>query len=218
MKYFKTGLYLLILCVLLLFSGCGTPFEPVTFVSGNLDLIYHDTVSEEFAASIGEKEAAAAQEIRSNYINQTVMEIFTAYNRAEPPAELQKKLEDSINLLYKAAKYEVGAAEETENGYTVMVTVYPLLTYQTVTESKESIDAVAAACQEQYTAGLSTEEITDTSLNIFCDTLINALKEPTYGEKTELTLEVTKDEDGYYIINGEDLTHLEQIMLYNSLK
>ena len=215
MKLPKICFSLLILAGLLLLSGCGTPFEPITFVSGNLELIYHNTLSEEFADSIGKKSAETAKENRDSYIENAVAEIFAAYNREDPPAELEEKLTKAINHLYDAAKYEVTAAEETEQGYAVTVTAYPLLTYETVINSEDSITAMATATREQYLAGMSTVDITDASLTVFCDTLNTALKEPTYGEAVAVKLRVTKDDDGYYAINSEDLTQLEQIMLYN---
>lgn len=232
MKLKPTRILCLVLAALLcagLLCGCGgsdepeeTPvvFDPVAYVKGGLDAVYLGVYSDEYLKILGAEDDAdcAAGYERGMEVS---LDVFAGYFNIsvddcgdDTRAELLGLMKD----MYKYAKYEVGPAAESGDGYTVGVTVYP-------------IAAVAAAAQEDYPAfakgaaqRLADGDFDKDGMNFedwwaksVADMVRVRLSEKEYLEPVEVTVEITKNADGAYILSGAALAEIdEHIVSYPS--
>ena len=118
--------FLLMLCMAML-CGCRADFDPAAFVQGELDLICREQYTDDFLSATGLTEETAAQRYADG------IEAETAYFAAVFGIDLslcgeeaKEELRAVCRQLCGHAKYEVGETEETENGWRVTVTVWPV--------------------------------------------------------------------------------------------
>ena len=160
----------------------------------------------------------AAQEdadaIFQNNLDATMHEFQTA--------ELSEELEESYRSLFektvKQVKYTVGEAVEEEDGYTVDISVEPILLFDnTYEEFQKKAEEYAAEISNHVMEGEempSDEEIQDHIYQTYYEVLTEELEAGlTYGETENITVHIHKTEDGVYEIPDEDLRALDQAMI-----
>lgn len=225
MKHKLTRILCLVLAVSMcagLLCGCGgseepeeTPagFDPVVYVKGGLDAVYLGVYSVEYLKILGadsDKSCAEGYE-RGMEVS---LDVFAGYFNISPEEcseGTRAELLELMKHMYKCAKYEVGEAAEKGEGYTVKVTVYP-------------IAAVADTAREDYTAfaddaaqHLAGNEFEKGSMSFedwWAQSIIGMvrprLEENKYLEPVEVTVEISKDAGGTYILSSEALSEIDE--------
>ena len=225
MKHKLTRIICLVLAVLLcagLLCGCGgsdepkeTPvvFDAQAYVKGGLDAVYLGVYSDEYLKILGaDSDKACAESYERGMA--VSLDVFAGYfniSLDDCGVDTRTALLGLMKDMYKCAKYEVGAASENGGGYTVRVTVYP-------------IAAVADAAREDYPAfadgaarrlvegefdkgGLSFEDWWAQSI---ADMVRARLAANEYLEPVEVSVEVSKNAGGTYILSSEALSEIDQ--------
>ena len=225
MKLKLTRILCLILAVSMcagLLCGCGggdepeeTPvvFDPEAYVRGGLDAVYHGVFSDEYLKLLGagSDEGCAESYERGMEVS---LDLFAGYfniSTDDCSDETRQSLLALMKDMYKYAKYEVGEATENGDGYTVKVTVYP-------------IAAVADAAREDYPAfaegaaqRLVDDEFEKDGQNFedwwaqsISDMVRVRLSAKEYLDPVEVSVEISKNDSGAYILSGEALAEIDR--------
>ena len=213
----KNAVILLLMLCLSALCGCRADFDPAVFVQGELDLVYRNQYTDPFLKATGMTEEAAAQRYAAGI--EAEMGYFAeafGIDLSLCGEDVKEALRDVCRQLCSHAKYEVGAAEETDGGYRVTVTVRPVDIIRQVRETD------GAAFTEAWTARYNKgefdtlteqqyeEEWAQGVLSLFRDRLENV----DYQEPETVTVEITRgEEQGQYVIDAEDLARVDALVL-----
>ena len=225
MKLKLTRILCLILAVSMcagLLCGCGggdepeeTPvvFDPEAYVRGGLDAVYHGVFSDEYLKLLGagSDEGCAESYERGMEVSLDVFAGYFNISTDDCSDETRQSLLALMKDMYKYAKYEVGEATENGDGYTVKVTVYP-------------IAAVADAAREDYPAfaegaaqRLVDDEFEKDGQNFedwwaqsISDMVRVRLSAKEYLDPVEVSVEISKNDSGAYILSGEALAEIDR--------
>lgn len=194
-----------------LLGGC-TKFDACAYMQALLDVSYRNE-TEGYMELTGAAQEDA-NEIFQNNLDATMHEFHTA--------ELSEELEESYRSLFektvKQVKYTVGEAVEEEDGYTIDISVEPILLFDKTYEVfQKKAEEYAAEISNQVMKGEempSDEEIQDHIYQTYYEVLTEELEDGlTYGEAESITVHICKTEDGVYEIPDEDLRALDQAMI-----
>ena len=197
--------------MMVLLGGC-TKFDACTYMQALLDVSYRNETEDYMELTGAAQEDADA--IFQNNLDATMHEFHTA--------ELSEELEESYRSLFektvKQVKYTVGEAVEEEDGYTVDISVEPILLFDnTYEEFQKKAEEYAAEISNHVMEGEempSDEEIQDHIYQTYYEVLTEELEAGlTYGETENITVHIHKTEDGVYEIPDEDLRALDQAMI-----
>lgn len=214
MKKKKLLIVLLAAMCLFAFAACGAEFDPIAYVQGSFDSVFHGTVTEEFVDSLDDVDSVEDYEAQYEELLTSITDsTLASMGITEPGEALKADTTEMFKNIFNASKYEVSseAVENEDGSYDVEVTVYPLLTYMEV--CNDSDGSVTAAAESRVTSDMSYDEI----MMVFMEELIaeiNAeLANPTYDEAQTRTVHVYIDEDGYYNIDEDDMAEITTILM-----
>ena len=193
-------------------TACGETFDPVAYMQGTLDSVYHNEQSQEFLDNLDDENSnESLKKDREDSINEMAENLATLSGVTNPSDETLANAKKMLSDVYAATKYEVGEATEDEDGgYTVAVTVYPLLSFASVATDESGI--YTDALTETLTADMSEDEMYETALSVLCNLIEEQLKDPQYGDAIETTLKIS-DEGDYYIVDEDEFKDFENLLL-----
>lgn len=202
----------LMIFMVLLLAGCTT-FDACAYMQAILDVSYRNE-TEDYMELTGATQEDA-DKIFQNNLDATMHEFHTA--------ELSEELEESYRSLFektvKQVKYTVGEAAEGEgDGYTIDVSVEPILLFDnTYEEFQKKAEEYAAEISNNVMKGEempSDEEIQNQIYQTYYEVLTEELDAGlTYGEAKNITVHINKTEEGIYEIPEKDLRTLDQAMI-----
>ncbi|MFR1833957.1 MAG: hypothetical protein ACLSX5_12470 [Lachnospiraceae bacterium] len=211
MKKIKSVAALLVAVMVLLLAGCAPKFDASGYVKGELDAALKGEITDEYLKLVD----ATREEVEAN--NQEMLdEVMVQFTSVGLSDELVAKYREYMSGLLKKCKYTVGEATKTDNGYTVPVTVEPLLFGDAMQEALTSIEGdLMTWATETATSGEtpSEAEIMEQTFTMLYDALNGSLETIGYGEATEHTLNVVKGEDGKYTVADEEVMALGESMI-----
>ena len=213
MKIELTRILCLVLAVMLcagLLCGCGgsdepkeTPaaFDPEAYVRGGLDAVYHGVYSDEYLKLLGADSDKGCAESYERGM-EVSLDVFAGYFNIstddcsdETRAELLALMKD----MYKYAKYEVGEVSENGGGYT--------------DAAREDYPAFAGGAAQRLAdgefdkGGLSFEDWWAQSI---ADMVRVRLSDREYLEPVEVSVEISKNAGGAYILSSEALSEIDR--------
>lgn len=188
-------------------------FDAAEYVKAVLDVTYKNE-SEAYMEMTGvsREEADAVFEESLD----VTMEGFQSSPMAE---ELKPKYRELFAEIAKKVNYTVGEAEKTEDGdYAVPVKVKPITLFSdTYEEFQEKAKEYAKDVTDSVMAGEempSDEEMQSQVYQIYYDVLKESLDDGLlYGETVDATLHVSKNDEGDYEIDPQDLDDLDAMLI-----
>ena len=214
MKKIKWCLVAVISVMLILsFGACGQKFDPVAYVQGNFDLLFHGEASEEFVDSLEDVETV--DELKAEY--DEIIDYFTeeTVNSLEMDTvndSVKSDLREMYIALLDASKYEVtGNFSENDGEYEVEVIAYPLLTYNEVINDEDG--TLTAKAEESITADSSYDDIMTTYIGLLADEVESSLANADYGDPKTYNIRVFVDDDGYYTVDEDQIAEITSFLL-----
>ncbi len=218
MKLTKRALVLalsVLLCMGVL-SGCGSTFTADGLLQGNLDLIYLDQYTDEYLQSVGLSETEAEQEYEAGIAVE--VDYFCSYFDIDLSLcddTIESQITELYHTIYSYSKYEVGEVTKNSDAYLVSLTVYPIDIIQKV------IDEDAEDFYEDLTARSEAgefEEMTDAEFEmVWAQAIIDLVSARTgsigYLEAQTISVQITKDDDGYYAIDDSDFSRIDSLII-----
>lgn len=225
MKLKLTRILCLVLAVSMcagLLCGCGggdepeeTPvvFDPEAYVRGGLDAVYHGVFSDEYLKLLGadSDEGCAESYERGMEVSLDVFAGYFNISTDDCSDETRAELLGLMKDMYKYAKYEVGEASENGDGYTVKVTVYPIAAVaDAASEDYPAFanDAAQRLVDDEFEKGSQSFE--DWWAQSISDMVRVRLSAKEYLDPVEVSVEISKNADGTYILSGEALAEIDQ--------
>lgn len=214
MKKTKIILALLAVMCMFAFSACGAEFDPVAYVQGNFDAVFHGEITDEFIATLDDVDSA--EDYREEYdelLESTTAGIIASMGITEPTEVLKNDVKDMFVNVLGATKYEVSSdyVSNDDGSFDVEVTAYPLLTY--VETCNDTNGAITAAAEARVTADMSYDQIMVVVVEEMILAVNNALSAPTYGEPETFTVHVYQDEDGLYTVDESDIANITTTLM-----
>lgn len=203
MKRKKRGLLALIFCAAaFMITACAKEkdFDASGYVKSSLDALYKGEYAEH-AKYVDEDEKKLKEEMEQDFASQ----MEQALSGKELKQEDKDQYREFAEKLYALAKYEVGKAEEDEDGnYTLTVTVEPCTLWKTY----------YAGIEEKLTEFSSTRDtFTDSELFAVQLAYMNeCLASPSFDPKQDVVVRVTQNSNHVYSIPDEDMEILENTM------
>ena len=199
----KTFLAILLnFSLILSLTGCGAEvFDASGYTKACLDAVYHEEY-EAYTTFVGctidEAKADMDEQSRLSVSNElSSLDITVTEEQANKYLILLKEIED-------LAKYEIGQAEETENGFLVSVTVYPVTVYE---QFLDGIDTV-------YQNAADNDSLSDeTVFPLMIDYLEKCIENVQYKEALETSIQVTEDSEGIWQISEDEMYALDDLLL-----
>lgn len=185
-------------------TGCGpkkpTAEDAQAYVKAVLDLMC--TGDYDHSVDLADVESGQETAIRDEVVKSMVDEVAASASLDPDVAE------DFTNLMLEAfgkAKYTVGEATPTEDGFDVTVTMEPLKVFN-VTES-EFEEAVTAKVMEdaETVAAMNETEQTNYVMKILIDFMRKGLEDPQYDDPEDVVVHYGPiDDKGSYGCSKED--------------
>lgn len=204
---------ILLVASLFLFSACGArAYDASGYVKSMLDSQTRGEHEQYLELTDSTKEEA------EELYNETIDAQMDAMSAADLSDELSEKYEELFKKIFKQTKYTVGEAEEGEDdSFTVPVEVETLQLF-------EGIDDELTAYQEELTTEVMTqmaetgvmpeeEELNEKVFQYLYEYLNEKVDNPTYGEKSTIEVEVTKNDDGIYEADQSDLEEIDKKLI-----
>lgn len=212
----KTKLLAALLAVMCVFafSACGASFDPVAYVQGNFDAVFHGDITDEFVSTLGDVDSAEEYQEEYNDLLETTTEgILTSMGIFDPTEALKADTRDMFVNILDATKYEVSSeyTEDEEGNYYVEVTIYPLLTYMEVCLDEDG--TITAAAEAKVTADMTYDEIMIIVVEEMIAEVNAALANPEYGEAQTYEIYVYADEDGYYTADEDQIAEISAALM-----
>lgn len=223
MKKINRIISLLIIAVMIVsLSACGSSFEDkvTALVQGNLDSYYLGVNTEDYLKLINSTEA----ECRADYDDRLDMEAeyFAYYFDIEYlDDDLKSEIIDLYKIIFANSKYVVSPASKLDDKtYAVKLEIYPIDIIDLVTED-EVWDAGIAAWNEKYIES-DIDEMTEEEYMQFdhdwAETIIDIFYEQMpnlgYMDSKTIVLQIVKDTDGAWMISDDDMTSIDNLILY----
>lgn len=198
--------------------GNNHSFSAADLLQTNMDILYRGSYTADTLDDCGITTDDADAMYR-NSIN-TEVDFFCKYfdiDRTLLSDETQARLYDMYTQIYGKAHYTVGNATETADGYTVALSVRPLLLIQDFLT--EDADTIMGDWQQKMDAG-ELDLLTDNEREeAWADGIINAVaaraesNSADYAAPQELTIRITPDADGYLAINDDDMEAIDRLLI-----
>ena len=214
MKKSKLILVFLAVMCIFAFSACGAAFDPVAYVQGNFDAVFHGNITEEFIDTLDDVDSV--EEYREEYdelLETTSNGILTGMGLSDATEILKDDTRAMFRNVMGATKYEVSSecVEYEDGSYDVEVTVYPLLTYMDVCSDADG--SVNAAAEARVTGDMTYEQIMTVVVEEMIAEINTELANPTYGDPQTFTVHVYQDEDGLYTVDENDIAEITAALL-----
>lgn len=221
MKLIKRSIALcLVLVMALTLTACGggvTASDAKDLVQGNLDEIYLGKFDPEYLklVDITEEEARQTYEEGLEVEAEMFAYYFDIYNMTD---ELKEEIIELYQEIYAQSKYTVGEASKLdESTFAVKVQVSPLDIFELVVDaSEEALQPFFDKYEDVDIASMSDEEY-DAYDKEWADAVLDLcwekLPEMGYGDERSLVIQVTLDEDDYWVMSGDDFNNLDEIII-----
>lgn len=221
MKLIKRSIALcLVLVMALTLTACGggvTASDAKDLVQGNLDEIYLGKFDPEYLklVDITEEEARQTYEEGLEVEAEMFAYYFDIYNMTD---ELKEEIIELYQEIYAQSKYTVGEASKLdESTFAVKVQVSPLDIFELVVDaSEEALQPFFDKYENVDIASMSDEEY-DAYDKEWADAVLDLcwekLPEMGYGDERSLVIQVTVDEDDYWVMSGDDFNNLDEIII-----
>lgn len=221
MKLIKRSIALcLVLVMALTLTACGggvTASDAKDLVQGNLDEIYLGKFDPEYLklVDITEEEARQTYEEGLEVEAEMFAYYFDIYNMTD---ELKEEIIELYQEIYAQSKYTVGEASKLdESTFAVKVQVSPLDIFELVVDaSEEALQPFFDKYENVDIASMSDEEY-DAYDKEWADAVLDLcwekLPEMGYGDERSLVIQVTLDEDDYWVMSGDDFNNLDEIII-----
>lgn len=221
MKRMKRSIALcLVLVMALTLTACGggvTAKDATALVQGNLDEIYLGKFDPEYLKLVDITEADARETYEEGL--EVEAEVFAYYfDISNMTDEIKAEIIDLYKEIYAWSKYTVGEASKLdESTYAVTVVVSPLDIFVLV---DEAFDEAMEPFYTKY-ANVDISAMSDDEYNAYdkewADAVIalcrEKLPEMGYLEDRSLVIQVTLDEDDYWVMSGDDFNSLDEIII-----
>jgi len=199
----------LAVCISLL-SGCGIfGFDAESYVMGGLNALYHGEVSDKYLRLVVDSREDCMAMYEENILNEAKNfgQMFYVYINDEPDEELISLYRD----VFARSKYEVGEAVETDSGYTVPVTVYPIDLFVNCTAALDEYDSeFTERFSKGEFEGIDGSELQRQYLLAMIEILTAALPDSGYLDPVTVELRLTENSDGVYVISDDDYAELHK--------
>ncbi len=221
MKRMKRSIALcLVLVMALTLTACGggvTAKDATALVQGNLDEIYLGKFDPEYLELVDITEADARETYEEGL--EVEAEVFAYYfDISNMTDEIKAEIIDLYKEIYAWSKYTVGEASKLdESTYAVKVVVSPLDIFVLV---DEAFDEAMEPFYTKY-ANVDISAMSDDEYNAYdkewADAVISLCREKLpemgYLEDRSLVIQVTLDEDDYWVMSGDDFNSLDEIII-----
>lgn len=221
MKRMKRSIALcFVLVMALTLTACGggvTAKDATALVQGNLDEIYLGKFDPEYLKLVDITEADARETYEEGL--EVEAEVFAYYfDISNMTDEIKAEIIDLYKEIYAWSKYTVGEASKLdESTYAVKVVVSPLDIFVLV---DEAFDEAMEPFYTKY-ANVDISAMSDDEYNAYdkewADAVIalcrEKLPEMGYLEDRSLVIQVTLDEDDYWVMSGDDFNSLDEIII-----
>lgn len=205
------------LCVLLaavLLVGCGkATYDPKVQVQGNLDAQYLNKYSEDYLKTavntkeeldrIYEKGLELEAEYFINYFDIRIDQC---------PDGTKDRIIRLYRNIYAKSKYEVGDAAKSGENYLVSVTIYPIDIFKKIID--EDMDPLMDNWRKDDTLYNITDEELETEwadrVIKMCEARLGSIG---YLEPETVSVQIIKNEEGYYTINGSDVNRIDKLII-----
>lgn len=208
------------LLVLLGLAACsgGQQFGAADLLQANMDILYRGSYTTETLTNCG----ITAEEADAMYQNslQTEAGYFCKYFDIDEELlteETRTRITRMYAKIYGKVQYTVGEATQTADGYTVELSVRPLLIMQDFLA--EDADTIMADWQQRMDAG-EFDLLSDTEREeAWADGIINAIaaraesNSADYNAQTLTAVHITRDADGYFAISDDDMATIDSLLI-----
>ena len=183
--------------VMLVLCGCGgmTTDEAKDYVKSALDAGYKAEFKE-YAEITDSTEKEAKKEYETNLDNSMKEAGFDETGVSD---ELKANYRKLFEKMLKSANYKVGEVKE----------VQPFTAFSTVSEE---LDNWVTDTYSNIEYVPSDEELNEAIMKKMYELMDEKMNNPTYGDKTTVTVNVKVDKDGAYYIPQKDLTAVDDAL------
>lgn len=194
--------------VMLVLCGCGgmTTDEAKDYVKSALDAGYKAEFKE-YAEITDSAEKEAKKEYETNLDNSMKEAGFDETGVSD---ELKANYRKLFEKMLKSANYKVGEVKEAgDDEFKVSVEVQPFTAFSTVSEE---LDNWVTDTYSNIEYVPSDEELNEAIMKKMYELMDEKMNNPTYGDKTTVTVNVKVDKDGAYYIPQKDLTAVDDAL------
>ena len=194
--------------VMLVLCGCGgmTTDEAKDYVKSALDAGYKAEFTE-YAEITDSTEKEAKKEYETNLDNSMKEAGFDETGVSD---ELKANYRKLFEKMLKSANYKVGEVKEAgDDEFKVSVEVQPFTAFSTVSEE---LDNWVTDTYSNIEYVPSDEELNEAIMKKMYELMDEKMNNPTYGDKTTVTVNVKVDKDGAYYIPQKDLTAVDDAL------
>lgn len=187
--------------VMLVLCGCGgmTTDEAKDYVKSALDAGYKEITDS--------TEKEAKKEYETNLDNSMKEAGFDETGVSD---ELKANYRKLFEKMLKSANYKVGEVKEAgDDEFKVSVEVQPFTAFSTVSEE---LDNWVTDTYSNIEYVPSDEELNEAIMKKMYELMDEKMNNPTYGDKTTVTVNVKVDKDGAYYIPQKDLTAVDDAL------
>ena len=209
--------------VMLVLCGCGgmTTDEAKDYVKSALDAGYKaefkDAIYKGFGetapiagldiSKVTEAKILALKEYETNLDNSMKEAGFDETGVSD---ELKANYRKLFEKMLKSANYKVGEVKEAgDDEFKVSVEVQPFTAFSTVSEE---LDNWVTDTYSNIEYVPSDEELNEAIMKKMYELMDEKMNNPTYGDKTTVTVNVKVDKDGAYYIPQKDLTAVDDAL------
>lgn len=182
-------------------SGFSGGFDPVAYVKGTLDWLYHGEITEEFVEACDD--GSTLESLKKDYndeIDRETEMTVTDLGLEKASRESILKLREAMAIVDKATKYKVGEATPDGDKYDVALTIYPLDIYNQTIYNDDFLEKIS---REYDTPGISDEEYYTAITERIATDMTTSAQDPKYEEAEEITVSLMLDSNGYYYISDD---------------
>jgi len=201
-------------------AGCGgkiNKFDAAAYMEGLMKETYLGEFTKEYMDLVGITEAEA-QATYDNSVEVEAEYFFSIYDIEYPTDELREEVEELYKEIYSHAKFEViSAAEQTDGSFSVKINVEPIDIIQL---TDEAWDDAMAPFYEKYPSDVQNamsdaeyEEMDKEYGQMVVDLVKDQMANIGNQEVQSTTVQLEKDEDGYYAITQEDFSRLNDLII-----
>ena len=202
----------LALCLL---GACGGGPDPRLLVQGNLDTLYRNSPSQEYLDAISNPQDAAASYAQRLESEARYFADYFAIDLDRCAGDTLDRIQALYGEIYAHAKYEVGEATRSGDGYLVRVTLYPMDIIQQVLA--DDFDAFSADCQDKihagYFDGMADGEFETWWAQGVIDLVAARTGSIGYLEPETISVQLTRGDDGCSVIADSDLQRMDALIL-----
>lgn len=216
----KSIIALVIMNILLVsfLSGCSTfslltqgEFDASGYVQGIMDASYKGEFEKYIELTQDTEESAKTA---YEAVMESKAEGLANYTAVTLNDEIKAKFIEYSKQIYQNAKYEVSDATKTDKGFTVDITISPMLILQSISEDgKDYVTAFNEKNANGDFAELTEEEFSAEYAKGIMEIFENNITNIQYDEPETITVNVVLQEDNVYTMETEEFTKIDSAIL-----